>query len=1201
MRIRQIELVGFKSFREPTRVALAAGINAVVGPNGCGKSNVSDAIRWALGEQSVRNLRAHDMEDVIFGGNARSAPLNLAEVTLTFEQEGEEATDFAGEAEGLAAHVARQHEFTITRRIFRSGESQYLINQAPARLRDITELFLGSGVGPKAYAMIEQGRVGQIVKAKPEEMRLFLEEAAGTTRFRSRKIAAERKLERTSENLARVNDVMREIDRQLATLRRQAKRAEEYRQFVSELQATEVALAATRWRILSREQEAAREEMAHARSGEAASLEALASAESLRSTAVDNEQAAAREIEARFAAVAEVSGAAVRATERHAAAREALLTIEARLGRSVEEISGLEAEAEGGRRSLQESAARLAEGKASEAREASALEAVEAQVEAVIPAFEVVRAEQVAAVAGLEEARRQLARHGAGRAACATRLHGLREERERIQVRLRERESEIGAAESRLAEGEAGHGSSRAAHERLEHSRKEATGELRAREGELRRLDENLTAVREVMVHRRGRLEGLRERERALDGYADGIAVAMAHDPAPRGLVLDGLVIPPELEPAVASVLGDAIGGAVVRTAEEGAKIADHLRRTGAGRVTLVPADAVSTAGGVLPSASGTPMNQLVGAAPGSEAVRNALFEGVMLVADIAAAVRAVRAGESGSQWVTRAGDVVDHHGVVTGGRVPETADLLQRRREVGELEAQIAEDEVRQTAVERRLGEVRHECTVLGADLRRLDAEAHAATLARVAAEHALETARRDLSAARARGTEAREEYAACEGSIEVAATGLAEAESSVRASSGVEAEALARAESAETLLVARRAEVDDARSRREARREALSSAREFLSRAVADHGQREHEIAIAAMRRRSIDDEVERLAQQRAATVSQVASLEEELIRRRLELAEREAEVEAARESARASQVELRDVDVAVSLSRGTLDEARRLCQRIELRLAQQEAQIESLLVFAREQHGIDPAEAQVPEGFDEAGATSRIKALKERIEKLGDVNVAAIADAQELEERFAFLDGQRRDLEASIEDLRQTIGELSRTTRARYRDTFDLANQKFQEFFAELFRGGRAALKLTDPNNLMETGVEMEAQPPGKTVRALEQLSGGEQALTAISFLMALFSLRATPFCVLDEVDAPLDEANLGRFNAMIARMSHRTQFIVITHKQPTMESANCLFGVTMAEAGVSQLVSVALPERDEELGEARGAGMALAASA
>ena len=344
-----------------------------------------------------------------------------------------------------------------------------------------------------------------------------------------------------------------------------------------------------------------------------------------------------------------------------------------------------------------------------------------------------------------------------------------------------------------------------------------------------------------------------------------------------------------------------------------------------------------------------------------------------------------------------------------------------------------------------------------------------------------------------------------------------------------------------------------------------------------------------------------MERLAQQRAATVSQVASLEEELIRRRLELAEREAEVEAARESARASQVELRDVDVAVSLSRGTLDEARRLCQRIELRLAQQEAQIESLLVFAREQHGIDPAEAQVPEGFDEAGATSRIKALKERIEKLGDVNVAAIADAQELEERFAFLDGQRRDLEASIEDLRQTIGELSRTTRARFRDTFDLANQKFQEFFAELFRGGRAALKLTDPNNLMETGVEMEAQPPGKTVRALEQLSGGEQALTAISFLMALFSLRATPFCVLDEVDAPLDEANLGRFNAMIARMSHRTQFIVITHKQPTMESANCLFGVTMAEAGVSQLVSVALPERDEELGEARGAGMALAASA
>jgi len=1196
VRIRQIELAGFKSFREPTRIVLSPGLNAVVGPNGCGKSNVTDAIRWVLGEQSVRNLRAESMADVIFEGNARSAALNLAEVTLTFEQDGD-TPEFAGEAEGLAAIVARQSEFSITRRVHRSGDSEYLINQSPARLRDITELFMGSGVGPKAYAMIEQGRVSQIVQAKPEDMRLYIEEAAGTTRFRSRKIAAERKLERTSENLARVNDVMREIDRQLATLRRQAKRAEEYRQLVAELQSTEVALAASRWQALSREREAALAEVSAAREAEGEAGRRLAASEAARAAISEREQEAARLIEAALAGVSEASGAVVRASERQSAAQAAVASIEGRLARAAEEIAALQAETEAARSGLAEAARVLAEGRERESRGAAGLEAVEAEVETFLPAFEGARAEQVAALAGLEQVRRDLGRATAERAACATRLQGLRDELERIGVRLRERTAEVSAVETRLADVETAHGTSAAAHDRLERSRREATEQLRAREAEHRRLDEGLASVREALVHRRGLLEGLRAREEALDGYADGLAAAMACEPAPRGLVLDGLLIPPDLEPAVAAVLGDALRGAVVGTSEEGAAIADHLHRTRAGRVSLVPADALLS---TPPSAAadGPWLRDLVGAAPGRESVRDALFDGVVLVESLDAAVRAARAGAAGSAWVTRAGDVVDRHGVVTGGRVPETADLLERRRQVGELEAQIAEDEVRQGEVERRLVEVREECLALGADLRRLDAEAHQATLARVAAEHSVETARRDLAQARSRAAEARGELEVCQESMESAASALAETESAVATAAGLEAEAVSRAEAAEVALLARRADLDDARSRRETCREALSAAREEVSRVLAEHGRREHEIAIASMRRGAIGAEEARLVADRNATVAQVAALESELERRRAELAQRESQVDGARERARGTQVEMRDAEASLGRARADLDEARQSVQRIELRLAQQRAQIESLEVFAREQHGIDPSGVEVPEGFDENAATGRIQGLKDRIEKLGDVNVAAIADARELEERASFLDGQRRDLEASIEDLRQTIAELSRTTRARFRETFELANQRFQEFFGELFRGGTAALKLTDPSNLMETGVEMEARPPGKTVHMMQQLSGGEKALTAISFLMALFSLRSTPFCVLDEVDAPLDEANLSRFNTMIARMSHRTQFVVITHKQNTMETADRLFGVTMAEAGVSQIVSVELPAREEN---ARERGLALAATA
>lgn len=1197
MRIRQIELVGFKSFREPTRLALAAGINAVVGPNGCGKSNVVDAIRWALGEQSVKHLRAKDMEDVIFSGNARSAPLNFAEVSLVFEQQGEDALEFAGEAEGLAAHVARQHEFTITRRIYRSGESQYLINQSPARLRDITELFLGSGVGPKAYAIIEQGRVGQIVAAKPEDLRLFVEEAAGTTRFRSRKIAAERKLERTSENLARVNDVMREIDRQLATLRRQAKRAEEYRVLAAELVATEVALAGFRWRSIASEHETARADLEQARGVASAAERELEAAEISRREAAEREHAAAQDIESAFTAVAEVSAAAVRATERQASAAQYVSSLEARIGRAAGEIAALDAGAGESERLLAEATEARDRWQGAEAREVDALTAADREVESLSPAFDELRGETSAAVTALDAARRAAAEAAAGQAESATRLQGLREESERVRARLAERHAEIESTAARQAEAEGALGTSRHAHDRLEGSRREATADLRSREEEQRRLEETLAAVREVLVHRRGLLEGLRERERAFDGYADGLAGIMSGDPRPLGLVLDGLVIPPELEPAVAAVLGDALRGAVVAEPEDAAAIARRLRETSAGRITLVPASATgaTVAAGLPPGAR--PLGELVGVAPGSEGARAALFDGVVLVDDLATAVAAWRAGGGASNWVTRAGDLLDRHGIVTGGQVPETADLLQRRREVGELAAQIAEDEVRQGEIERRLADVRDECARLGAELRRLDTEAHAATLALVAAEHSLDTARRDIGAARSRAADTEQEFAAVARAVSSAEAGLAEVQERLRAAAAAETGAIALVADLEAKLATRRVELDAARRERESRREALSAAREALTRAAADLGRREHERDVARTNRARIEDEMGSLERDREATRSLLESLEAELATRRAELVEREDAVARARGRAQAVQEELRGHEATLSRTRGTLEEARVVCQRIELRLAQQAAQLESLATFAREQHGLDPAGVEVPTDFDEPGAATRIQAVKERIERLGDVNVAAIADARELEERFGFLDGQRRDLEASIEDLRQTIAELSRTTRTRFRDTFELANQRFGEFFAELFRGGRACLKLTQPANLLETGVEMEVQPPGKAVRALELLSGGEKALTAISLLMALFSLRATPFCVLDEVDAPLDEANLGRFNAMISRMSDRTQFVVITHKQPTMESADALFGVTMAEAGVSQLVSVAMPGREET----PEAGVAIAASA
>lgn len=480
MRIRQIELFGFKSFRDHTRLTFNPGLNGIVGPNGCGKSNVADAIRWALGEQSVKHLRAKDMEDVIFAGNAKSPALNLAEVVLTFEQSDAGSLPVATESEGLASHVARLSEFTVKRQIFRSGESHYFINDAPARLRDITELFLGSGVGPKAYAMIEQGRVTQIVNAKPEELRLFIEEAAGTTLFRSRKLACERKLERTTENLARVKDVMREIERQLGALRRQAKRAEEYKALEKELRETELALAAERFATLVAEVGSLEEALAIAAEAARTSQERVDVEEQARASASIEERQANERIERAFAALGEASEAVVRTSERQSALQETIRTIDLRLSRGAQELAGLgeQESALAGRTAAMEE--ELAKARESSRAAEEALTVVEHEVEAVRPLHERCEQEYAAAMTALSEERGRAAAASERRAECVARLASSSDQRDRLTERLASRRQDRDAAAARVSEAVAALDAARAAHARLSEDQIQATAALRS-------------------------------------------------------------------------------------------------------------------------------------------------------------------------------------------------------------------------------------------------------------------------------------------------------------------------------------------------------------------------------------------------------------------------------------------------------------------------------------------------------------------------------------------------------------------------------------------------------------------------------------------------------------------------------------------------------------------------------------------------
>ncbi|MEW6269271.1 MAG: hypothetical protein AB1689_08255, partial [Thermodesulfobacteriota bacterium] len=906
--------------------------------------------------------------------------------------------------------------------------------------------------------------------------------------------------------------------------------------------------------------------------------------EQARAAAGAEERLVSERIERAFAALGEASEAVVRMSERRTALQDTIRTIEVRLARGAEEGAAL-----GEQEASLASRASATEQELANAREASrtaddALSVVEREVEAVRPLHERCEQEHASALSALNEERGRAAGASERRAECVARLAGSSDQRDRLTERLASRRHDLDLAAAQVAEAVGALDAARAAHARLSEDQLHAAAALRAGEEELRRLEENQVAVREAMVHVRGRLDGLRSREQAFDGYAEGITTVMGLEPRPRGLVVDALDIPTELEPAVAAVLGDLLRGAIVDTTEDGAALAQGLREAGEGRVSLVPLSPRGARRDGEELSPGTaPLAAMIGVRGAHDELRGALFGGIGLADDLEGAVAAWRAHGNGFSWVTRAGDLVDRRGIVTGGRALRGTELLARRRALGELTAQLAEDEVRLSAIELRLGEARDECAALAGRLRELDAQAHSATLALVAAEHAADGAQREHFAAQARVAEAEADLAAAEAATARARTALDEADAEVRQREEAVAASEARVARAEEALETQRRVLQACTSRRDGAREAVTAARHALTTVEGELRRLAHEQALLAARRGALEAEGAELTTERDASQAACRQLATDLEQARDVLARGEREVEEARRASKETQETLRIAEAALAKARRELEEARERCRGLEVKLAERRAQLDALAANTRERHGLEVDTLVVPQGFDAQGATGRVAELKERIARLGDVNVTAIADARELEERLSFLETQRNDLERSMEDLNRTIAELSRTTRTRFRDTFEKANEKFREIFVELFRGGTASLKLTNPNNLLETGVEIEAQPPGKRV-GNTMLSGGERALTAVSLIMALFSLRATPFCLLDEVDAPLDDANVSRFNALLQRMSERTQFIVITHNQRTMEACHSLYGVTMPEPGVSQVVSVSLSGRE-----------------
>lgn len=1175
MKLKRLEITGFKSFLERTALVYDAGVTAIVGPNGCGKSNVVDAIRWVMGEQSARNLRGRAMEDVIFGGSESRRPLGMAEVSLILDNSA-----------GLAPAAFREYgEIQVTRRLFRNGDSEYLLNRTPCRLLDITELFMDTGVGTRAYSIIEQGKIGLIINAKPEERRAIIEEAAGVTKFKSRKKAALRKIDATRQNLLRLGDILAEVRRQMTSLKRQAQRAERFREHREELRGIELQFAlrqyadlATRTGSLGHSLQLQNDEVAVL---ESQVVQAELVLDQVRLEHVVREKQAAAGQEKVFHHASEIQ------------------KLESRLALTSREIETLERERQRLTAEQADVAARLADSEqesvALETGKVDRLRDLEREAGQLAEA-ELLQAElalrETALSQQLEEARSQLyhvltmlSRLSGQQEEAARRLRALSDLTQRNRqdaVAVRDQFERNQARTAELVELLTG----------LRGDRDRWHGERIRLQSDLTRLRqqaedaENLLLVRrEELSRQRSRLESLEQLERNLDGYGRGVRTLLAdaeQRSRMRGVLADILEVPAEYEVAVEAALGERLQALLAGSVADARLALDFLGQ-GEGRCTfLLPEFSVAMAPAF---AKGQPLSSLVAARAGGDGQIRALLGGLYLVEDLSPFLQAGL--PAGVTLVTPDGDLLTHRGELTGGG-KRTLDqgLLHKRREMKELTAQVRRLDKEVADLQSRREQLRREALAAEEGLRSAEGTLHQQEIRLL--DHQKDQA--GLAQEVQRLQERLEVLSFEEDQLHEEEESLLRSrqEAEVSRTDGERERALREAELTDLQTAAQelRGQLETVRQLVTSRKVILAGLqeREESSRIQAERLQRMAEELAA--RREGLSREFSEAGERQEGLRSEIQSLRLDLERLLAGHRTEEAALSLLRERFEETRLAIERHDVELKELRARAVRAREESAARQLASRELELEREHLRQNFLERYRIDLVDAAtlaaLDQDFEPDTASARRELLQRKIEEIGEVNLTAIEEYREMEERHTFLAAQQDDLQRSLEGLQAAIVKINRTTRRRFRETFDQVNAKFREVFPRLFNGGQAELRLTDEQDLLETGIEIVAQPPGKKLQNVSLLSGGEKALTAVALIFAIFLIKPSPFCLLDEVDAPLDDANIGRFNEMVAEMSALSQFIIITHNKRTMEIADNLYGITMEEPGVSKLVSVRMSE-------------------
>jgi len=1182
MILKQLELAGFKSFVDTTRLDFTNGFTAVVGPNGCGKSNISDAIRWIIGEQSSKALRGTRITDLIFNGSSGRKPVNRTEISMTLSD--------VPKGLRVASVPNLSDEIKVTRCYHRSGDSEFYINKVPCRLKDITDLFLDIGISPKVLTVIEQGHIQDMISSKPEERRIWIEEAAGVLKFKVRKAEALRKLDASGQNLDRISDIVNELERQVESLKRQASKAERYKKFQGEIKELSLGLFSQKIRGLKVQfdelEEAYREKMEQKTQWAARSstLENDISRMKIEidelTTALNQKRGTLHQL------TAEISNSEHNIALRNSQIQQAEMDKEAaarEIQQMQDEIGSHSEERETHRRDLAEAEERIAvqglecEEKTRECEHSRGLmrtleKELQDRENRVLELLHHL-SQKKNSLTELESRRKFLSDQG----------EKLTRELEETRGQMETVQTAVGEAQSQFDQKEQDLEARRQEHLRFQEQLIACKEQLKEREAKAR-------DAKDAYLSKASLLSSLKELRSQYEGFGQGVRSLMSQNSRPEGLrevVVDVIQTPAEYEKAVEAVLGEKLQSMIVNSYSDTLGVIRYMNENHSGRGSFIPLNpkSVSLKPVYLNGDTGVvgKLADLVETREEYKSVFDHLLNNVVLVRDLETALKLHGNSEFEGTVVTVDGEVIDGQGLVTGGRNGEDpGGLLSQTREMEELGGQVAELQKDLEQIEEATRNAENEVSVVEESYRAAGASVHEVDIEQRQCRNDLEQAQKELE--RLEQKKAHLEY---------------ELSSGVRELDELKGEfdtlthdiRIGEEEKEQTEAV-----VEDLRITLRDQRQEIEVIAGWINevnvKIASMKGQRDNvrlEIKRLDLQEANLNQRIEQRSEDSRVNSERIsenqkaiAEIEQGILEKVREKDRLSGEVVGEEEGLREQEEMLEAKDRESRELGHKIQTMTEEVSAVDLKRSEVKIQISHIEEKAFEDFNVSLQEMlnQYDGEVDEETASEELRQLKEKVAKLGEVNLAALSEYQVASERFNFLQKQLEDLADSIRALHETIEKIDQTTRKLFKETFEQVNEHFKDNFKRLFLGGKAELTLTDPENILESGIDITASPLGKSMSNITLLSGGEKTMTAIALMFAILKVRPSPFCLLDEVDAPLDEANVIRFQEMLKEMSDKTQFIIITHNQKTMSFADTLYGVTMEERGVSKVVSVNL---------------------